>query len=726
MTRGARWIWWFDGDPPEPPWEQTAPRAFEPESWVLLRRSFTLEVVPDGARCRVTADGRYVLWVNGVELGRGPARSEPSHLTCDAYDLPLRAGPNAVAILARHYGRPAPWWKPAPFVGQLGHGGVLFEGDVVASDGSWRAARAPYLVSNVVPSDGPPDPEVVEPGKFPLGWTAPAFDDSGWDPVVVLDASMLGARAEPPGEPFGPLGDRPIPMLHETVLDLGSSRDLAEDEGFVVDAGGIVNAHIVVRSEDAAVLELTCGEDLAHDGSVIAEPRDWGMTVIGHGEIRAFEAVGFRYVSARATGGPARGVRLSAVERLYPREPGATFRCSDPVLNDIWDAGLRTLDLCATDAYLDCPGREQRAWLSDSYLHTLLTLITNPDTRLVARMLRLHAQGARADGFLPPVGAGDYGMRAMTLPDSSLLWVLALARAFEYTADLPLVTELLPTAARILDAFERWRDDDGLITDLPGWIFIDWAQLERGPKQAAVDALYAMALDAHADLCDAAGDAGSAGRSRARAERTREAFEAYWDPACACYVDTAGGTRVSQQTNAVAILSGAASRDRWDGIFARVIDPARTKVTRTPGDPGTFAERIGSQFRRPDTFDDATDVVACQPFFAHFLHQALARAGRYEDLLASIRRWAPMLERGDGCFGEYWSAEPGLGSRCHAFSATPTYDLTTHILGVHPLEPGRVVAGERHLAGLEWAEGTVATRDGWLSVVRGRPATKLG
>ena len=46
-------------------------------SWVLLRRTFHLDGTPDRAVARVTADSRYVLFVNGAEVSRGPIRANP-------------------------------------------------------------------------------------------------------------------------------------------------------------------------------------------------------------------------------------------------------------------------------------------------------------------------------------------------------------------------------------------------------------------------------------------------------------------------------------------------------------------------------------------------------------------------------------------------------------------------------------------------------------------------
>lgn len=51
------------------------PRA--PFHRTIFRRTVELASVPDEAPARLTADSRYVLLVNGAEVGRGPARSQP-------------------------------------------------------------------------------------------------------------------------------------------------------------------------------------------------------------------------------------------------------------------------------------------------------------------------------------------------------------------------------------------------------------------------------------------------------------------------------------------------------------------------------------------------------------------------------------------------------------------------------------------------------------------------
>lgn len=701
-----RWIWL-----PE------APSGID--VFVFARREFTVSSA-GWVRARITADARYILYLNGVRIGRGPIRSEPRDRTFDEYEVALRAGVNVIGVLARHYGRPTLYWKPDP--ARTG-GGILAEIDgVVVTEAAWRVLRAPYTAIDPAPAEGAPDNEWIDGRAWPSGWLEPGFDDASWAPAV-----------EQNGPGFDALPPRPIAPLHERTLPMGAL-SLAADESRTLDLGTITNGHVSVEVRAAAgtTVALTSGEDLSGD-EVLVDVRDWSVryTAAGASEperVDAFEPMGFRYLRVHADR-PAQ-LEISVLERTYPRAPGARFACSDPALTAIWEAGARTLDLCSTDAFIDCPGREQRAWLGDDYVNSLISLVVNPDVTLPVHDLRMHAAAQRGDGLLPMVAAGDFTDRAHTLPDQSLLWICTLARLYEHTGDETLLRDLLPVAQRILDAFEAMRDPDGLLAGyvhgLNGWWFIDWAQIQRGDHIAAVDALYALALHETTKLYGSFGQ--DAEVCRERHERTRAAFERYWDPERGAYVDAAWrdgrtGRRVSQQTNSAAICAGLVPDDRLASIIERISDPARAKVTMTPGDGGSFGERLNRQWEDPPNFDDEHDVVAAQPFFTHFVHAALVKSGRSDLLLPSIRRWSDMVSR-NGLVEEYWNALPGMGSRCHAWSGTPTIDLTRHVLGVRPLAAGWSDARvDPHLGDLDWAEGLVPTPMGWISVraERGRP-----
>ena len=718
VTWSSRWIW------------TVPPSSISAENHVgYLRRCFALEDVPQTVPARVTADSRYVLWLNGHEVSRGPVRNVPERLAFHEIDLAafLRPGVNVLAALVRHYGTPTgSWRRPAPF-GEIGHGGFAFEAPSIGlvSDASWRAQSAPW---HGMPPGGDPVREVVDGGATPEGWHDPGFSDDMWSDAVELSAPALGGLSSaPPTPPYSgmePAGlaelvrlPRPTSIIATGFVPEIEGDDLIElyDPHLVginghafttADVGEMTHGTVClgVRAEAGTVIDVYVGEDVSEEGLAVVEPRRWAARYVAAGRdgverFETFDPIGLRYLTAIVRGA-GEITELEATERRYPTSGHAAFSCDDDRLERIWAVGRRTLELCATDAFIDCPGREQNAWVGDSYLHTLIAMVTNTDWRLVRRNLRIGAHSRRPDGFLSAIAAGGASTRAFNIPEYSAHWVRSLCRYVERSGDLQLAQELLPTAADVVSAFERHRDQDGLLR-VPGIVFVDWAQTERGEATGAVDALYAAALLDYADLSEWAGETLRATAARAAHSATKDALERLWDDERGVYVDALHangrpGRRVSQQTNALAIVGNVAPEDRWGRMLDYVLDPARVRVTLSNAD---LPEKEHWLYQRwePVGFDSERHVVAAQPFMRHFLHDAVARAGRQERIAELCLDWLPQLERGNTTFEEFWHAEPGAASRCHAWSATPTYDLTSYVLGVRPVVESAADLGFRRV-----------------------------
>jgi hypothetical protein len=175
----------------------------------------------------------------------------------------------------------------------------------------------------------------------------------------------------------------------------------------------------------------------------------------------------------------------------------------------------------------------------------------------------------------------------------------------------------------------------------------------------------------------------------------------------------------------MALLAGIVPEHRVEGLIDLIADPGasplggRLVTTLTPADlhgtPEAAQRILRFQFEVPTDFDEDRDVVAAQPWFCRFLHEAYARHDRREEILTSLLRWE--LHPGNGTLQEFWSAEAGQSSRCHGWSASPTFDLTTYVLGVRPIIPGYSRAAvDPCLGSLSRASGRVPTPLGWLSV----------
>jgi alpha-L-rhamnosidase len=157
---------------------------------------------------------------------------------------------------------------------------------------------------------------------------------------------------------------------------------------------------------------------------------------------QVFDSNGLRYayLLIRGATGPVTLKSFSVKENLYPWTEGAGFECSDEALNRIFQAGIRTVQLNSHDAFLDCPTREQRAWVGDSVVHQMVHLATNLDWRLAWHYLIL-GNSPRSDGILPMSVGGDIEAGGgYTIPDWALHWVHGVYNPYRFTGDKERVT----------------------------------------------------------------------------------------------------------------------------------------------------------------------------------------------------------------------------------------------------------------------------------------------
>src|SRR5262249_54238114 len=147
----------------------------------------------------------------------------------------------------------------------------------------------------------------------------------------------------------------------------------------------------------------------------------------------------------------------------------------------IWTIGQRTVQLCMDQAFMDCPWRERGQYVGDTLVEARVARAMG-DTSLARRYLRLAGFCPPNDGLLDPAypcdGQGGHGARGPTrIPGYAALWVVLVAEYYRATGDLELVRGLSGVVDRELAWFEPRRNPDGLVTSVPEWNFIDWAEL---------------------------------------------------------------------------------------------------------------------------------------------------------------------------------------------------------------------------------------------------------
>lgn len=772
----AHWI--GPGDPRRgsAPVTLAPPEERAPFGRYLFRTSFTLGAVPAAIPARITADSRYVAYLNGREAGRGPVRSQPRRLTYDDLDLaPLAVpGDNTLVVLVTYYGRANSFWQPAAANATLGRDAVLvFEADLgdrlLVTDATWQVLHTgAWQVAPASGIDGIPV-ECLDARRLPADWTTGA-PESDWRPAHLVPATHLGAlaRSRPPADPYGPLLPRPIGPLSgdrlnpagvavtqaaevpadphpvtrvraylsqltdEAVAEAGFPVTLDPGPGrsqhLVADMGRVVCGLVtlVLTAPSGAQVDLTYREAphiLGGPPEPMSSPNT-GARYIARGHDDRFEAMevnGFRYLHALVSAdGPVRVEAIEVREHLYPRAGEAYFRSCDPELDALHAAGVRTVALNSHDAFTDCPTREQRAWVGDGVVHQMVHLATSTDWRPAWWYAEL-GNSPRPDGILPMSVVGEIEQGGgTTIPDWSLHWLHGVHNLYRYTADRERLAGLAPTARRILAWYLPYLTADGVLADVPEWNLVDWSSVLVTGASSILTALWARGLREYAEISATLGNHGDAAWARELRERVRAGYELFWDEQRGTYVDhiVDGVPRpaTSQVAGAAAIVSGLAPAGRHQRIIDRVMDPARL-VTRSwiGGDGGYDQQKVMDAMRgvqRVD-WDAEQEVVRAEPFLGYLVHDAAALAGRTADLVRSLRGWSVFLRDGYDTFGECW----GWGSPAHGWSSTPARDLVTYVLGVTPGEPGFGRARVAPAYGvLESAEGAVPTPAGLLRV----------
>lgn len=705
----ARWIW--------------AAGVFEGRHAVALRRAISLRDVPASVPARMCAVSRYVLYVNGAEVARGPVRANPRRQPYDVVDLApyLRAGDNVIGAIAWRYDGATAWYLPPPAGSDLRHGAFVFEaraGDEwIVSDESWTGALLEGWGATAGGGIGGRGTEVVDLRSLPLAWNDTGARDLAWGPVALRRGQSWAdtSTPHPPSYPGIPLGQRPIGYF---------TGDLVEPDGERVVVGTVLIDAEIPEGETltAHVAELVASGASDRPDNVVS------VAFVGDGTRRAVESLdiyGGRAIALDVpTGAKVHAVRIR--ERLYPVSGDAFFECSDPRLNAIYAVGRRTVTICSVDSYVDCPTREQRAWTGDSVVHQMVDLTTNADWRL-ARWHPALTASPRPDGMLPMAVAGDIEQLDVTIiPDWALHWVHSVHNLYRYAGDRDEIGRLMPAVEGVLRWFDSFLDEQGCAVDVFGWVLIDWSSVYVQGVSGALNGLLARSLLEFADMASWLGDGARARWARERHDALKRGFERLWDERRGRYVDSCDdGERlpmVSQHTQAGAIAGGLVPRER----IARVVEAMTAEahlvhaIFDTPDGPAEPNSEIGigAYTRRGPVpapwWDVERQVVRAQPFFRYVVHDALAAAGRADMIpqqLLDWDRWA--MKRCSTSWTECWAG----GTVSHGWSSTPTRDLVQRVLGVMPAEPGFAVASiEPELGYLEWARGAAPTPAGLISV----------
>ena len=665
------------------------------DSYMMFRKTFTLDADPGEVTALISAVDKYVFWVNGEltvldgSLKRGPT---PYDSYYDEVPITsLKAGENTLAVLVAFNGRDGdgsivPVLKNADG-DEENQAGFLFEmqagTELIVSDNSWKAMRSPAYKNRVTAGADYPnykqssmlaERNVYYNAQDELnGWTQPGFDDSTWEAAAYI--------AKPGQLPFGELyaaGTKPVKF--EEPADFSNAADylgkaLSEDTTLELDLPGNRQFTWLISLEAPAGKKLTVYTDTYTDTDDIPNFKDTYITREGS---QTYENYPWRSGSKLIIEAEA-GVTFTSLQyRLsgYNGEQAGNFSSSEVLLDQLWRESLNTVAICMRDTFMDCPDRERGPYMGDasnqidavlySYGEGGLDIIRKAILNCVAWTTTSNAIPSRAPSTKP-----------QEIPNQSLIFMSSAYHYWLASGDRETMTAYYHAFINYLKLFET--DDTGFVLYRDGsWQWNDWGKnIDAEMLQAGI---YAYALKLTQQLASDLGIPEDEGFLSERMTAMQNGWRERYTQADG--FRSSGSKYVDDRANAMLVLSGLAGEENY-----------------------------------PQIIEVLANTYEASPFCEKYVLEALCLMDREDIAMQRILdRYAPMLTDEYDTLWEKFSEDRGTVN--HGWTAAPLYILSRYVAGVQPTAPGYETYTVKPSEALDSYSCTVWTPRGIITVIK--------
>jgi hypothetical protein len=669
-------------------------------------------------RVHVSADERYLLYVDGIYMGRGPERGSNRVWFYETYDLKLTKGSHRMVALVWQLGDIAPLAQVHVAGGFLLEAEEPYNSLLSTKSGRWEfkpidgirfhkpevPINAPFFVQPIQTTDGVSYPWGIEHGigggwqtaiirhedvAFPFGIYAahhlqPAslpeqlsvvhqvgcvryVSDKPWQhPQSVQVAMNANLSSEIPA--WQSLLSNATPLTipshshRHVIIDL--EQYFCAYPQLCVSGG--VGSCVTIGWAEALYWDAASNQkghrDSVHGHTFIALCRDVFMP--DGGTKRGFEPLWWRsgrfiQLLIETADEPLIIESFRLKETRYPLEMQSQFRSSDLRLEALTPVLLRGLQMCAHETYMDCPYYEQLMYVADTRLEALVTYVISPDNRLARKAISLFNSSRLADGF---VQARYPSRDVQIIPPFALWWIGMVYDYALWRGERSFIKAMLPGIRSVLDGFLQSVYSENLLQALDGWNFADWTP--EWPLGVPPDGFSGFSSVLNWHLVYTLGLA-------AKLE------EWVGEPALA--------ERWKKWRSAIAAACNAHFWDEQRGLFAD--DKSHTSFSEHTQCLAILSgilnseryERIAENLRRDTSLTQATI------YFTHYLFEAYYQLKQPQAFFNRMQLWFNLPEQGFKTTPE--QPEPSR-SDCHGWGAHPLYHYFATILGVRPASFG--------------------------------------
>ncbi len=644
----AKWIWENSNDK---------------NSWMDLRKKFTLSSVPQKAEAYIAAESRYWLYINGKNVVFEGGLKRGYDLDSSYYDVVdiaeyLKEGENIIYVLAWYWGL-----RETNFsVNSAGKPGFLFEADLgeimISSDSSWKIARNKAYLDDSGSVEGILEPQPIHDlPEFNIWYDARletkgqeelAFDDSAWENAV--------ETAEPGDKPWGRLFKRPIPIWKD--FGIRAYRNSAEFEGFRTEKAEQIGLDTDYNCQMTPYMMIEADEegkriDIYTDTFGVAQgTHTIKSTYITKKGVQEFEGLswfsGEKVFYTLPEG--IKVIKLGYRESGFGSERKGYFRCDDEFFNVLWEKSARTLYITMRDNFMDCPDRERAQWWGDVNNEMMMLMYSFDTDSYNLYEKAWYTKAGMSDSF------GEQELRTVVpsldakfeLPAQELAGVCGLWEYYLYSGNKLILEEMYPYAKRYTELWNM--SEDGTVEHRKGsWDWYDWGEdIDVYPLE---NAWYYFALCNLEKAARVLGKNSDIDEYNDKKQKIRKGFEKYF---------TSEG-----------FMSGAYNHpdDRVAGVVGIV--------------------ELDTKDREDILKKIFNTVDMASPYMEKYVIDAMCRICSMEEVQARLkRRYGCMVDGPLACstLWEHWGYYGG--SKNHAWSGGPLITMSKNMAGIKPLIPG--------------------------------------
>lgn len=375
---------------------------------------------------------------------------------------------------------------------------------------------------------------------------------------------------------------------------------------------------------------------------------------------------------------------VRAVALMRDIEYKGSFRCSDPLLEQIWITGAYTVHLNMQEYLWDGIKRDRLVWIGDMHPETSTIQYVFGFNEVVPKSLDLIRDETPLPGWMN------------SFPSYSMWWILIHHDWYKHNGDIDYLSEQKDYLIELLSLLVGHIAEDGShSTPSP---FLDWPSSpnEKG-VEAGIHALFILTMAAGAKLCSLLGESETAEQCRlAESKLRRKLPDHAGSKQAAALMVLAGLLDPSEVNREVLAVGGSQGISTFLGYY---VLRARGEAGDIQGSLACIREYWGGML-----------TLGATTFWEDFDISWLENAARIDELTPPDKIDVHG-QYGNYCYKGY------RHSLCHGWASGPTAWLMEYVLGIRVVEAGgKVVEVKPQLGDLEWAEGSYPTPHGVLYV----------